>query len=191
MGPQLSAIVVDFERARDRLHALVEARPREGWAARPGEGRWSAAECIAHLNLTGSAYVPILRAALAEAGDVGARAPHRYRRDATGWLLGMATGPLLRVGSLRFGRVRTAPAFEPSGDLALDDVVDTFDRLQIEQIELTRSGDGLPLERVRIPSPFNPRLGYNLYSCLVMLPRHQHRHLEQAEEAWPSGVPSA
>ncbi len=25
---------------------------------------------------------------------------------------------------------------------------------------------------------------YNLFACLTILPRHQHRHLWQAEQAW-------
>jgi hypothetical protein len=191
LATQLDAIVAGFEHARVRLHRLVDERAREGWAARPGEGRWSAAECIAHLNLTGSAYVPLLRAALEDARALGAPAPRRHRRDGVGWLLSLATGPLPRIGSLRFGRVRTAPPFEPAGALALDDVVDEFDRLQAEQIALTRSAVGLPLGRVRIRSPFDARLGYNAYSCLVMLPRHQHRHLEQAEGAWAKDAPAA
>jgi hypothetical protein len=45
------------------------------------------------------------------------------------------------------------------------------------------AADGLPLGSVRITSPFDPRLRYNLYSCLTILPRHQHRHLWQAEQA--------
>jgi hypothetical protein len=186
VAKQLDDIVDALQRARDRLHRLVDRRPPAGWTTRPAEGRWSAAECVEHLNLTGRAYVPLVREALAEARALGTPAPRRLRRDAVGWLISVATGPLVRVGGLRFGRVRTAPSFEPAGALDLDDVVGTFDRLQEEQIALTRDAEGLPLGRVRVRSPFDARLRYNLYACLVMLPRHQHRHLEQAEEAWPT-----
>ena len=41
--------------------------------------------------------------------------------------------------------------------------------------------DGRPIDRVKVTSPFNPRLRYNLYACLTILPRHQERHLWQAE----------
>jgi hypothetical protein len=43
--------------------------------------------------------------------------------------------------------------------------------------------EGLPLHRVKIVSPFNARVRYNLFSALSILPRHQHRHLWQAELA--------
>jgi hypothetical protein len=36
---------------------------------------------------------------------------------------------------------------------------------------------------VRITSPFNERVRYNVYSALTILAVHQHRHLWQAEQA--------
>jgi hypothetical protein len=35
-----------------------------------------------------------------------------------------------------------------------------------------------------VQSPFNEKVKYNLYSCLTILPPHQHRHLWQAEQIW-------
>jgi hypothetical protein len=35
---------------------------------------------------------------------------------------------------------------------------------------------------VKIGSPFNTRVKYNVFSALSVLPRHQHRHLWQAEQ---------
>jgi hypothetical protein len=58
-----------------------------------------------------------------------------------------------------------------------------FDRLQAEQIAITREADGLPIDRVKMTSPFNPKLRYNIFAGLSILPRHQHRHLWQAEQA--------
>lgn len=46
-----------------------------------------------------------------------------------------------------------------------------------------READGLPPGCLRIASPFDARLRYNLYSALSILPRHQRRHLWQAERA--------
>jgi hypothetical protein len=38
---------------------------------------------------------------------------------------------------------------------------------------------------VRVRSPFTDRVTYDVYSALLLLPRHQHRHLQQAELARP------
>jgi len=40
----------------------------------------------------------------------------------------------------------------------------------------------LDLGKLRIVSPFDPRIKYNLYSCLRLIPAHQRLHLRQAEQ---------
>jgi hypothetical protein len=100
-----------------------------------------------------------------------------------GWLIGVSSGPMLRLGGLRLGRVQTIPAFVPGGDLAMPDAVSDFERLQDEQIALVRAAEGLPLGSIQIASPFDARVRYNAFSALSILPAHQHRHLEQAERA--------
>ena len=47
---------------------------------------------------------------------------------------------------------------------------------------LYREADGLPIDRVRLTSPFQPRTRYSVFDALAILPRHAHRHLRQAEE---------
>jgi len=183
MHRQLVDVVEDLQRARARLHRLTDALPVERWARRADPARWSVAECVAHLNLTSKAYVPIIRAALDEAAAIGGPAPARYRRDPAGWLLARMVGPLPRLGALRLGRIRTPAAFVPTGELPREIVVREFDALQDELIALVHRADRMPLDGVRVTSPFDARARYNLYACLTLLAPHQHRHLEQAEEA--------
>lgn len=185
MHAQLTRIVASFNDAQARLHRLAAALPDDRWAARSDPQRWSAAECVAHLNLTSRVYPERLRAALAEARLLGDPTAGKYRQDFAGWLLGQFTGPLFRIGGFRFGRVKTPAAFVPTSNAPKLDVLADFDRLQAEQIAIVREADGLPIDRVKIVSPFDARMKYNLYSALVILPQHQHRHLEQAEGVWP------
>ena len=191
MQTQLAAVVAQLQGEQRRLHRLAAALPAERWGARADPTQWSAAECVAHLNLTSRAYVPLIRAALEQGranAHMGEPAPRRYRRDPVGWLVSYAAGPLPRVAGVRIGRARTLPAFVPTGDQPREALVAEFDRLQGELIELAREADGLPLGELRITSPFDPRgkLRYNVYSAFVILPRHQRRHLWQAEHVWPA-----
>jgi DinB superfamily len=187
---QLAGVVADFEAAQQRLHRLSATLPDARWAVRADPERWSVAECVAHLNLTSRAYVPLLRAALERARALravsGEATPVRYRRDPVGWLLWRTAGPPVRLA-----RMRTTAPFVPEGDLPREEVIAEFDRLQAEQVACAREADGLPLDRVRITSPFNARLHYNLFACLTILPRHQHRHLWQAERVWSTARASA
>ena len=179
MHEQLQAIVDEFDSARARLHVLGGTVPPDGWTRRSEPARWSVGECVAHLNLTSSAYLPILDEALAGARRLSGPDrlfQGRYRRDFAGWFLWKTMGPPVRF------RVKTTAAFVPAGNGAPARLIAEFERLQDEQIARVRDADGLPIDRIKIASPFNARLKYNLYACLTMLPRHQHRHLWQAEQ---------
>lgn len=178
MHTQLEAIVSEFERARERLRWLARQAPLEYWTERPDPTRWSIAECVAHLNLTSAAYLPLIHNGIAHARGLQGRAPRRYRRDAIGWLLWKTAGPPVRL------RVKTTPPFVPTAADPPGQLMAEFERLQAEQVACVRDADGLPVDRVKITSPFDSRLKYNLYASLTILPRHQHRHLWQAEQVW-------
>ena len=185
MQGQLRRISEEFDAASIRLHRLVDGIPPERGALRNESEKWSVAECVAHLNLTGGAYVPLIRAGLDSAAKLGVGARSRYRRDPVGWLLSVAMGPLPRLGRFQLGKVRTSMDFEPGPGPEYQRTMNEFDRLQREQVRLVLAADGLPIDRVRINSPFDPRLRYNLYSALCLLPRHQERHIAQAASVWP------
>jgi hypothetical protein len=174
---QLQQLLDEFQAASARLDALVDGVPAARWMERADPDRWSVAECVEHLNLTADAYRTGVTAALEEARRRGGPAPARYRRDPAGWLLWKMVGPKART------RVKTTAAFVPGADLDAATIVQRFRRLQDEQVGWVRASDGLSIQAVRVRSPFNERLGYNLFAALSILPRHQHRHLPQAERA--------
>jgi hypothetical protein len=177
MHPDLQRIADEFTEAQRRLHRLADTCADQLWARRPAPERWSAAECVAHLQLTAEAFLPSIRRALDEGCSAGRRAPRRYRRDPLGWLLWRLIGPPARV------RVPTPARFAPQAAEPGPQLLAGFDRLQAEQLRCVQEADGLPLGRLRIVSPFDPRVRYNIYSALSILARHQHRHLWQAERA--------
>jgi len=175
---QLNAIADEFATAQMRLHQLMEVVPAAKWTERPAPERWSIADCVQHLNLTAEAFRGPITAAL-DAGLAQPRSPpQRYRRDVIGWLLWRTMGPPVRF------RVKTHPSFVPATTATAAELVAEFDRRQDEQLGWVWAANGLPLGQLMIQSPFNPKIRYNLYACLSILPRHQHRHLWQAEQTW-------
>ena len=191
VNAQLQAVVDDLASTRRQLRALYQALPTAAWEDQPAPGRWSAAECIAHLNLTSEALLPLFRAGLCEARVRGGRAASRYHRGLVGWLVWQVMRPS--------GGLRTAalPAYVPSAEAAapVEGLLADFDRLQEELVSCVCAAEGLPIERVTVVSPFDPRVKVNLYAALTLVARHQHRHLLQAERAAvarataPLGVP--
>jgi hypothetical protein len=182
MNEQIRKIAAELDSATQRLHRLTDDLAEWLWATRPSQDGWSAAQCIEHLNLTSRAFIPRLQQAIARAPARDA-ARGRYRRDVVGWIIGMASGPLMRIGSWRVGRVKTTAPFRPGAAPALGSTVAEFDRLQEELGQIVRRTDNLAIDAVKVVSPFDARVSYSVYSALDIIPRHQMRHLDQAEES--------
>jgi len=87
------------------------------------------------------------------------------------------------VGKLKLVKVKTTPPFVPKGGQPRNQILSEFVRLQADLVTLIRSADGLPLDAVKVVSPFGGRMQYRAYSALVIVARHQHRHIDQAEQA--------
>lgn len=179
LHPQLQAIADEYHFATARLQALVRATPTEHWAVRRDPMRWSAAECVAHLNLTGAAYAEIFPEAVARARALGP-APQgtRYRRDFWSWMLGKMISPTVLF------RVKTPSKFIPQAVAPVSELVAEFEKWQQVQLDTLRALSGLRLNEVIVVSPFDAKIRYNIYGCLAFLPGHQHRHLQQAEQVW-------
>ena len=175
LAPQLDRIGVELADARRRAHEIAAPLAPERWGARQAWDQWSVAECLIHLNLTSLAFLPLIRDAVARGRDLKLLADGPFRRDVVGWFLCWMTEPPVRF------RVKTTAPFVPASVEPKDRTLAAFDTLQEQVVACVREADGLDLGRLRIGSPFDPRLKYNLYSCLRIIPAHQRQHLSQAE----------
>jgi hypothetical protein len=174
-------VIAQLERIREQLahgsrgwHELVGRLSAQQWETRPVPGEWSVAECVAHLNLTARAFIPLLDDALARP-SAAAPGGGRARMDFTGWFIWLMTA--LRVP------VKTKEPFVPKTVPPRASALTEFDALQAEiALRLTRA-HGRDLTGRRIVSPFDPRLRYNVYAALRLIAEHQDLHLRQAARA--------
>lgn len=189
MRRELTEIVKAFEQAQARLESLSENLDDERWGKRSDPARWAPAECVAHLNLTSEAYIPRFRKALEEARQLPHHRTGRYKRDFLGGLFAMMVGPQPKVAGIRIGKVKTTADFVPTGNYPRQQILAQFKRDQDELIAIVRESDGLAIDKVMIRSPFGEKISYNCYSAFTIIPRHQERHLGQAERVWntPAG----
>lgn len=176
MHPQLTSVIQELDAARSRLHALAATVEDADWNRRPDTNRWSVAECVAHLNLTGEAFLPLIDEALGRAYARGGGVRRRLRRSIAGWLLWRLMAPPPRF------RAKTTARFLPTGDLTRARLIERFDALHEELIGRIHRADGYPIDRVRLVSPFDRRAKYDVYGALTIIARHEHRHLWQAEQ---------
>lgn len=181
--PQLAAIGGEHDRLDERIRRLLAGTSDERWNRRNDPDAWSVAECFAHLNLSSAAMVPRLRVAWNEARTLGP-APHRYRATIVGAILTAMVGPVPRVGRFGLGRVRTPAPFIPQGAMPREAILREFGEWQAAERLLLREAAAMPVDRVRIESPFAKGMFYDGYSSLRILVRHALRHVDQAERVW-------
>lgn len=182
MQKQLAALVDSLESAQQKLRSLSDRVSSAQFTRHPGPDAWSAADCVEHLNLTSRAYVPLVRTAIAEARSLQTGHSGSYSMDIPGRLLAFMMRPMKHIGKFKLVRVKTTGPFTPRGGQTREQLLSEFVRLQSDLIGLIRNADGLPIDDVKIQSPFG-KMRYNAYSALEIVAQHEHRHLQQAEEA--------
>ncbi len=172
---QLEAIAADLEAASGRATNLMNALSTNQLTQAPAAAGWSVAQCLDHLRLTSEALYPLIDRALQAAPRLQASPSVDYRMDIFGRLLTWLLEPPSIFKSA------TAAAFEPPSSTAADRVLEKFLGSQDEILKRVRGADRLAIDKVKIHSPFNKRVRYNLFSAFQILNAHQRRHLRQAE----------
>jgi hypothetical protein len=144
---------------------------------RPGQGRWSAAECMAHLNLSNRAYLPLLDSAIEQLREKNVLGGGPFHLNWNARLLKYWLEPPSRL------RLPTSAPFQP---MAVKDPAAALEEFQVIDRALEErlnSARGLALDGAKIVSPFAESVKYNAYSAFALIMAHNRRHLWQAEQA--------
>lgn len=162
---------------------IVEARALAGpcteaqlvW--RPSPKRWSVAECLNHLNVTVTKYLPRIEAMIAEgrAGGRTGRGPFRHPFVGT-WFIRMLEPPPRR-------RLRVPGVFAPLPGVPVASLLPEYERLRGVLLERIRESDGLDLAALQTASPAARYFTLTLGQCFGALAAHDRRHLWQARAA--------
>ena len=185
LAPQLAIVKQDLLFARERARGLCMHLPEGAFATRPAPDMWSIGECLTHLNITSERFIPLLDQALRDLRSRNLVGQGPFGRGLIGWALARFLEPPYRM------KTKTTPAFVPARVEPMHEVLERFDYLQLEvQARVDRSA-GLALDRVRIVSPFDGRVKYNLLAAFCILTAHQRRHLWQAERVKAIVAPTA
>lgn len=167
----------ELNEATERARKLVDDTPARLFTVRPSVNQWSAAECLSHLSISTEMFLPVLRKTMDEARSRGLTADGAPRMDVLGRILRWFLEPPVR------SRVKTKPAFVPKSIRAKSETLAEFTRLQKQLVDLLQSSSDVPIGKLKVVSPFNSRVKYNVYSAFMILTAHQRRHLWQAEQA--------
>lgn len=173
----LEDVESELDEATARAWQLVKSIDGRLFTVRPHPTSWSAAECLSHLSLSTELFLPVLKKAIEDARKRGATTEKKPKMDMLGNVLRWFLEPPIRR------RVKTTAPFVPKSVRAKAEAFGEFSSLQSKLIDLLHAASGLALSKIRIVSPFDKRVKYNLYSAFRIIAAHQRRHLWQAEKA--------
>jgi hypothetical protein len=177
LADALDDLELELNEATRRAWNLVHATDGRLFTVRPTPGSWSAAECISHLSISTELFLPVLRGALEDARKRGLTSSRKPSMDLLGRILRWFLEPPIRQ------RMKTSTPFVPRSVRAKADAFGEFASLQAKLAELLNAARGIDLNKVKIVSPFDKRVKYNVYSAFRIVVAHQRRHLWQAEQA--------
>ena len=173
----LDEVERELNDATRRAWDLVHTTDGRLFTVRPSISSWSAAECLAHLSVSSEMFLPVLEAALDDAKKRGVLSERAPKMDVLGRVLRWFLEPPIRQ------RVRTSAPFVPRSVRAKSEAFGEFAALQDKLVGLLNRARGVDLRRVKIVSPFDRRVRYNVFSAFRIVVAHQRRHLWQAEQA--------
>jgi hypothetical protein len=180
LSTSLASIRDELDATTAHLHTLVDTMDDAVWRTRPGNKRWSVAECIEHLNITSRAYLLLLKNALRDGRARGLTNPSSSNRlDVFGWLLVKSLKPPVKERR----RLKTPEAFVPPSIEPKAKVVGEYEEMQRGLVALLVDSEGLAISKIKVSSAFNTNIRYSVYSAFRIITTHQRRHLWQAEKA--------
>lgn len=177
MADALAEVEAELQEATARARTLVDSTAARFFTVRPTPASWSAAECIAHLSISTELFLPVLRRAIDDARAKNLTTKKQPSMDLLGRILRWFLEPPIRQ------RVKTSAPFVPKSTRAKSEALAEFTSLQTRLLALLHEARGLNLGRMRIVSPFDKRVRFNVFSAFRIVVAHQRRHLWQAEQA--------
>lgn len=173
----IEGVEKELNEATRRAWALVQSTDGRLFTVRPNSASWSAAECISHLSISTEMFLPVLRNAIDDARKRGLQRRHEPKMDLLGRILRWFLEPPIRQ------RMTTTAPFVPRSVRAKAEAFGEFASLQAKLTELLNAARDLELARMKVVSPFDKRVRYNVFSAFRIVVAHQRRHLWQAEQA--------
>ncbi len=177
LNPQLAEIKIQLDAASQKANSIVNSVSFAQLSERPQPDKWSIAECLVHLNLSSQAEIDALNHACEPTPKNRINTGKQFKMDLLGRFLKWSLEP----PPMSLSRLKTTEMFQPIDVEPLGEVLPTFLALQEQLKVCADAANGLPLDRIKVVSPFNTRVKYNLLSCFHILLAHERRHLWQAE----------
>ena len=147
----------------------------------PGENKWSAAQCIEHLNSYGHYYLPAIENAIKNAQQNNWTAMEKF---SPGRLGDYFTRLMMPETEGRKMKKMSAPKnHSPMVDLDSDKVVREFIDQQEKMLALLEQAREIDIQKAKVPISIAKFIRLRLGDVFRFLIAHNYRHIVQAERA--------
>jgi hypothetical protein len=170
---QLTTLLEEIENVTREARTLVFARSEADLVIRLKRNSWSVAECFEHLAHSTRSFLPAIADAIATAPRLASM--RSLRRGTLARVFVRQLEPPYRL------RLRTISLLLPQANYFEAAWIDFID----SQSQLSRtihSAAGVAIDQVRVNSPVQSQISYNVYGALCILSAHQRRHLWQTKK---------
>ena len=171
-----------------RVKAQQRFRPlsAEELNRRPSPSRWSAGQCLEHLNIVGGYYLPTIAARIKRAQERGSKPAAVAKQGYLGRKFIEAMGTPASVKAFV-----SPQRYAPTGTRLPRTVAEVFSRQIDELLRLVLLARQVNANAIRIPNALFPLILLRLTDQLEFLVVHIKRHVAQAEAVLAGNAVSA
>ena len=161
----------NIERAKKSFSHLSDIQLN--WKSHPES--WSVGECLSHLVNSNSLYLDKIENIL-NSFPTGSEKDFTYKQSFMGKLISEGVDPA------NLKKAKTFKVFFPDKSAVQNKIIDEYVKSSEKLIELAGKMEHLDLEKIKLSSPVNIMIRLNLGDPLIIIPKHDKRHLNQAEK---------
>jgi hypothetical protein len=145
----------------------------------PAENKWSAAQCLEHLNSYGRYYLPQIEYAIQAAKQKGYGGTDEFKAG----MLGNYFYQMMLPKEGKSKKMKAPKPHRPSPNLDAYKVVGEFIDQQERLLGLLEKARKINLEKARVPISIAKFIKLKLGDVFMFLVAHNYRHVLQAERA--------
>ena len=162
----------------------LQNMPEKNLLSQPSQNKWSAAQCIEHLNSYGRYYLQAIEVAIENAARKGWSAKAEFK---TGWLGHYFTEMMKPKEGKKLKKMAAPKDHTPLPDLNAYQVIAEFIDQQEKMLKLLEDAKGINLNKTTVAISIAKFIKLKLGDVFLFLAAHNERHILQAEKAFGNG----
>ncbi|MCU0322713.1 MAG: DinB family protein [Chitinophagaceae bacterium] len=155
--------------------------PHKQFAYKVTPEKWSANQCLQHLNSYGNFYLPAIKKAIVATKQRNVAANATFK---TGWLGNYFTNIMQPKADGSLSKKMQSPKnHQPQNNTESYFVIAEFIEQQEQLLQLLEEAKELDLNAIKVPISIAPFIQLKLGDVFMFLVAHNQRHVLQAEKA--------